>query len=1640
MQNGNLKFKIIFIVFLIFSSFYFININLANAYDDQTTHPALTDEIVDFYNLSFPDKKLTPQQKEWIIEGSILEDTPPRWINHFYDPINKTGWSGEHTGKYDAETVQIVSKNLIAPYGIAPVSSLNWLHNEQLQAQYKFYQGAKTWEQGILEMIKGNEEESYKILGYILHLIEDATVPEHTRNDTHAHELEKATEDYGSPYEEYLKKYNRTTIKENLNLAVNFKNQGLSPIQKNSIDEYLISLAEYSNKYFFSKDTINDPKYQFPKIIRDDGNFGYGKDENGKEFPLTKIKIQRDDNNEFQKVYLLARNESEYYPILDAYFTRLSRQAVLNGAGVIDLFHKEIELKKEYSPHSIVYDFSPFNYFRIPRISLTGELAKIKNAAVSFFAQTISLTKNTVSSVSNFFSGASGDDNRFQPAGQISLDQTDNQTDEQKSENESEDVQPTPNKSRFQLDYMGQAKQTDSEQQPKDENQNQNKNQTQASNQKTSENKNVQSPQIIKEDEEKNDKQEDSQKQPPKNQLTEQQPQQSKRVAQKECSFNTSRSPSRQKVIINEVAWMGTTNSANDEWIELKNISGGEVDLTGWQLIDQNEQIKINFNFMNKTKIPAGGFILLERTNDDSVPYITADLIYTGALSNSNEGLRLFDNQCNLIDEVLTNPAWPAGDSAQKRTMERDGSAGLTTSFSWHTYNGAAYNNISGTPKAENSASTVTITSNSSGSATPSNSNENNTSSNSLSNNQSPTQYQKILINEIQLSPTSNRFIELYNLNDSAVDLTNWYIQRKTQGGDTFTSLVSKTYFENKTITAYGYFLISRESLEGADIVLNGLTLTESNTIQLKNPNAEVADKVGWGEANDCEGACASNPTDGQSIQRKFQNNIFVDTNNNADDFETQACPSPKAQSNTCQISEENNQSNEAPGAFFVNHILISEIMAGAGTGHSDEEFIELYNPNNNQIDLTGYSLKRRPSANSTSTQTLVKADDFQNKIIPAKGFILIASPEYQASSSSPDIIYSHSYRLSDNDDVITLYNNNDEIIDEINYSNIEAGQSLERKALSDNQCVSSQLDGEFLGNGCDTAQTGADYTQTSADFEIRNNPNPQNSQSLPEPRNAPTTPQNFTIQYNSNTMNLNLRWDASQDYSGATSSITYKITDTSNSSSTFSDIETSATSTSFSINEIGRDYQFSLQAFDKDGFGSASATSTTSVPSFLVGLYFYQDPRDSSADYLIDAYYNQYPFIPDLYRGSANDNWKLLVFYLNSDAQKQFNIDNQPYQPDDLENVLAVKYKHCSGGSVIAKNSLLLPDISQNCGTEGGANNISFSYSELEDNHFIIQVASSTSELALNYQDYLTLAFYSPYSFGGPYFQLIAVDKTKYYFGNQPNRQPPQLTGSINFSFDKPNSRLDIDWPKAADSDTLDSLLTYEIQYASSTEWLSVGTATATTKFVSPGDNLSISVRTKDDFGNYSNYLSEIQWSYPETVFYITQTEANASSSIPFGKKDGTQKEFVALQSITATTTLNINRVVLKIQHAVKNNTANLRLAIYEDDGSNHPNPGQKLGEAIMTNVFGTDGNQDMTFGFNNPISLNAGTKYWLVLGVENYLGGGGWDGNDWRVIESNANPYAFGEAWSARLQNDAFSDFTTENNADWYMKIGLE
>ena len=99
-------------------------------------------------------------------------------------------------------------------------------------------------------------------------------------------------------------------------------------------------------------------------------------------------------------------------------------------------------------------------------------------------------------------------------------------------------------------------------------------------------------------------------------------------------------------VAINEIAWMGTEASYNDEWIELYNNTDFSINLVGWVLKAGDGSPEINLTGI----ISAKSFYLLERTDDYSVPGISADQIYTGALGNSGENLELYDSSGNLID------------------------------------------------------------------------------------------------------------------------------------------------------------------------------------------------------------------------------------------------------------------------------------------------------------------------------------------------------------------------------------------------------------------------------------------------------------------------------------------------------------------------------------------------------------------------------------------------------------------------------------------------------------------------------------------------------------------------------------------------------------------------------------------------------------------------------------------------------------------------------------------------------------------------------------------------------------------------------------------------------------------------------
>ena len=647
-------------------------------------------------------------------------------------------------------------------------------------------------------------------------------------------------------------------------------------------------------------------------------------------------------------------------------------------------------------------------------------------------------------------------------------------------------------------------------------------------------------------------------------------------VGQKLCEKITGAQPLRNKVIFNEIAWMGGINSSNDEWIEMRNISGSEIDLAGWQILSKSDNIKIVFSGGQTSanavqpRVLSGGFFLLERMDDESAPGVKADFIYTGALKNSEETIYLFDENCRLQDIVAVGSDWPAGDNSSKRTMER------RQDFDWQTSA-----NAGGTPKTGNSGGYVEY-SGGGGAAVPPPS--------PPPSPPPPPTYSKILISEIQISPSEERFIELYNPNEGNLNLTDWYIQRKTETGTSWASLVSSTRFEGKTINPRGHFLIA--SSTEADILLD-LTLTENNSLILKNPNREIVDMVGWGQAQDFETATTTNPEANKSIGRKWSTTTesYADTDNNQNDFEIQT-PTPKFQ----------NQSPEPPPPTEESllSVVVNEIAWMGTATSSTDEWIELYNNTTSTIDLAGWTLL---ATDGTPSITFFTSNS--TTTIPALGFYLLERTNDQTISDIPaDQIYTGA--LENEGEKLELRDADNNLIDLVDcslgwFSGSSSPDYISMERINPN---STGTVAENWASNNLIVRNGTDAEGN----QINGTPKAQNSVYRSLPPNSVSDL--FLDSQNSSNNRAALAWSSSTDPDTLSENLSYKIyysrdgtitEDNLTASTTFS-ATTSATAIAIPDLYYNSTYYFGLKAFDGQNYSSLSNVVSFSIPSALIG------------------------------------------------------------------------------------------------------------------------------------------------------------------------------------------------------------------------------------------------------------------------------------------------------------------------------------------------------------------------------------------------------------------------------------------------------
>ncbi len=171
------------------------------------------------------------------------------------------------------------------------------------------------------------------------------------------------------------------------------------------------------------------------------------------------------------------------------------------------------------------------------------------------------------------------------------------------------------------------------------------------------------------------------------------------------CTFTVLDIPEG-SVVINEIMWGGSSEHELDTWIELRNTTNEEIDLTGWKLDGSGP----SFHELElEGVIPANGYYLITHFEPDHdqpnekaaiLDSIEADLVDDALhLAQNGEQLTLKDVLDNEIDKTPMagpnpTPGWAAGEEGSNasgstdkwRSMERNDTPGDgTLAGSWHT-------------------------------------------------------------------------------------------------------------------------------------------------------------------------------------------------------------------------------------------------------------------------------------------------------------------------------------------------------------------------------------------------------------------------------------------------------------------------------------------------------------------------------------------------------------------------------------------------------------------------------------------------------------------------------------------------------------------------------------------------------------------------------------------------------------------------------------------------------------------------------------------------------------------------------------------------------------------------------------------
>lgn len=245
-----------------------------------------------------------------------------------------------------------------------------------------------------------------------------------------------------------------------------------------------------------------------------------------------------------------------------------------------------------------------------------------------------------------------------------------------------------------------------------------------------------------------------------------------------------------------------------------------------------------------------------------------------------------------------------------------------------------------------------------------------------------------VVISELQTGTTSSasqEFVELYNPTATDLSIDGWKLQYKSATSvDQVSSWSTRSNLAG-SIKAHSYYLIAPTAyLSQADSDLSPGLAGSGGHVRLIDTTGVVIDLLGWGEsANTAETQPALAPSAGQSLERlpgrlQASGGNATDTGDNSKDFLIRIEPEPQSSSSALETpstiqsppdtetipsessTDQESADDQGPAPQSYLPVQISEILINPANPltDTDDEFVELYNPNPTDVNLEGFVLQ----------------------------------------------------------------------------------------------------------------------------------------------------------------------------------------------------------------------------------------------------------------------------------------------------------------------------------------------------------------------------------------------------------------------------------------------------------------------------------------------------------------------------------------------------------------------------------------------------------------------------------------------------------------------------------------------------------